>query len=147
LSSVVNLEVEAYGGDELWAAEASARGNGPVDALMQRAAAGLAVARVRLLRERYGRVSGAKAVVLVGPGDNGGDGLLAGARLRARGVSVDAILVAPSAFGPGVDALIAAGPAGFLTPRPLRELGVPGGRWRRRICWSTRSSAFAGTPV
>jgi hydroxyethylthiazole kinase-like uncharacterized protein yjeF len=90
-------------------AEARARGAGPSDALMQRAAAGLAVACIRVLRERAGGVAGRRVVVLAGSGDNGGDGLLAGVRLCARGVAVTAVLVGTSAYQPGLAALRSAG--------------------------------------
>ena len=49
----------------------------PDGALMQRAAAGLAAAVLDLLGGGYGR----RVLLLVGPGDNGGDALWAGARL------------------------------------------------------------------
>jgi hydroxyethylthiazole kinase-like uncharacterized protein yjeF len=58
--------------------------------LMQRAAAGLAAAALR----RLDRVYGARVVVLVGGGDNGGDALYAGARLAGRGATVTALTVA-----------------------------------------------------
>ncbi|HEY0641448.1 MAG TPA: NAD(P)H-hydrate epimerase, partial [Pseudonocardiaceae bacterium] len=80
--------------------------------LMRRAAFGLAVHCVRLLRELGdgdgdcvgaggaggrggGRVVGRHVVLLVGSGDNGGDALFAGAELRRRGVRVTAVLLAP----------------------------------------------------
>ncbi|MFI7500428.1 NAD(P)H-hydrate dehydratase [Streptomyces sp. NPDC049687] len=63
----------------------------PEGALMQRAAAGLAVACAELL----GRVYGRRVVLLVGSGDNGGDALYAGARLARRGAGVSAVLLTP----------------------------------------------------
>jgi hydroxyethylthiazole kinase-like uncharacterized protein yjeF len=60
----------------------------PEDALMQRAAAGLASASTALL----GTVYGSRVAVLAGSGDNGGDALYAGARLAARGAVVTAIV-------------------------------------------------------
>lgn len=59
--------------------------------LMQRAAAALAARLVPLLRERAGHLSGARLVILAGPGSNGGDALLAGAHLARRGVAVTAV--------------------------------------------------------
>ncbi|HJX44405.1 MAG TPA: NAD(P)H-hydrate epimerase, partial [Geodermatophilus sp.] len=53
-------------------------------ALMQRAATGLATVCLRLL----GRAHGTRVTLLVGSGDNGGDALLAGAQLAARGARV-----------------------------------------------------------
>ncbi|MFI2270370.1 bifunctional ADP-dependent NAD(P)H-hydrate dehydratase/NAD(P)H-hydrate epimerase [Micromonospora aurantiaca (nom. illeg.)] len=76
---------------------------------MDKAAARLAVVCVDLLRERRGGVNGRRVVLLVGPGNNGGDALLAGARLRQRGVRVDALLVGKRAHGRGLAALTSAG--------------------------------------
>ncbi|SEG63284.1 yjeF C-terminal region, hydroxyethylthiazole kinase-related/yjeF N-terminal region [Actinacidiphila yanglinensis] len=78
----------------------------PEGALMQRAAAGLAAAGADLL----GRVYGARLVVLVGSGSNGGDALFAAARLLRRGASGTAVLLAPErAHGEGLAAFRAAG--------------------------------------
>src|SRR4051812_23073829 len=75
-------------------------------ALMQRAAAGFAAACASLL----GTVYGARVVLLVGSGDNGGDALYAGARLARRGAHVVAVLLAPDrAHAGGLAALRAAG--------------------------------------
>ncbi|WP_405985099.1 NAD(P)H-hydrate dehydratase [Streptomyces sp. NBC_00872] len=82
----------------------------PDDALMQRAAGGLAVACAALLRDLLGRVYGARVVVLAGSGDNGGDALYAGARLARRGAGVAAVLLAPDrAHAGGLAALLRAG--------------------------------------
>lgn len=73
---------------------------------MQRASAGLAAACAELL----GRVYGARVVLLVGSGDNGGDALYAGARLARRGAGVTAVLLAPDrAHAGGLAALRRAG--------------------------------------
>ncbi|MER6691133.1 NAD(P)H-hydrate dehydratase, partial [Streptomyces minutiscleroticus] len=57
-----------------------------------------------------GRVYGARVVLLVGSGDNGGDALYAGARLARRGAGVSAVLLAPGRAHPGgLAALLAAG--------------------------------------
>jgi hydroxyethylthiazole kinase-like uncharacterized protein yjeF len=58
---------------------------------MDRAATGLAVACLALLD----RVYGARVVLLVGSGDNGGDALYAGVHLARRGARVDALLLNP----------------------------------------------------
>ncbi|NED94364.1 NAD(P)H-hydrate dehydratase [Phytoactinopolyspora alkaliphila] len=84
----------------------------PDGALMQRAAAGLAAVCARILRgadnaspgmdwRGGGQVTrparggpyGARVVLLVGSGDNGGDALWAGARLARRGARVDAVVL------------------------------------------------------
>ncbi|MGH3546132.1 MAG: NAD(P)H-hydrate epimerase, partial [Mycobacteriales bacterium] len=75
--------------------------------LMARAATGLFHRCLRLLKWRRG-VYGARVVMLVGRGNNGGDTLFAGARLAARGCSVTAIVAADDvgqAHRPGLDAL------------------------------------------
>ncbi len=59
----------------------------PDGALMDRAGAGLAAYCSRWL----GRAYGAQVVALIGPGDNGGDALLAAAHLARRGAAVVAV--------------------------------------------------------
>jgi hydroxyethylthiazole kinase-like uncharacterized protein yjeF len=99
----------AYSVKTVRAAERALMARLPEGALMQRAAAGLAVACGDLLR-RNGRVYGARVVLLVGSGDNGGDALYAGARLARRGAGVRALLTSPDrAHEGGVAALRAAG--------------------------------------
>ncbi|GAA0717546.1 NAD(P)H-hydrate dehydratase [Dactylosporangium roseum] len=63
----------------------------PGGALMQRAAAGLARRCAASLRQVYG----SSVLLLVGPGNNGGDALFAGARLARRGARVRALLLDP----------------------------------------------------
>ena len=73
---------------------------------MQRAAHGLAYAVLDLL----GRGYGARVLLLVGAGNNGGDALYAGAVLARRGVGVEAVLLAPEkAHAAGLAALTRAG--------------------------------------
>ncbi len=82
----------------------------PEGTLMTRAAAGLAAACAGLLGRRQGGVYGARVLLLVGAGDNGGDALFAGARLARRGAGVTAVLLAPDrAHAAGSAALRAAG--------------------------------------
>lgn len=80
--------------EQVRAAEAVALASVPDGALMQRAAAGLAAAVVDLLDGCYG----ARVLLLVGPGDNGGDALYAGARLARRGAQVEAFLLQDSRY-------------------------------------------------
>ncbi|MFF3764604.1 NAD(P)H-hydrate dehydratase [Streptomyces sp. NPDC001922] len=87
----------AYSVETVRTAERELMARLPEGALMQRAAAGLAASCADLL----GRVSGARVVLLVGSGDNGGDALYAGARLAARGAGVTAVLLAPDRTHPG----------------------------------------------
>lgn len=98
------------------AAEAGLMATLPPGALMQRAAAGLA-RRCALLLDGRGGVYGARVLLLVGSGDNGGDTLYAGARLAGRGAAVAALLLTPGrAHAEGLAALRAAG--GRLVDRP-----------------------------
>uniref|UniRef100_UPI0013579C22 bifunctional ADP-dependent NAD(P)H-hydrate dehydratase/NAD(P)H-hydrate epimerase n=1 Tax=Cellulomonas citrea TaxID=1909423 RepID=UPI0013579C22 len=77
--------------------------------LMDRAAYALAVRSVALLRRSGRRVPGARVVVLVGAGNNGGDGLHAAALLARRGMAVEAVLAADRVHEGGLVAARAAG--------------------------------------
>ncbi|MFI7354584.1 NAD(P)H-hydrate dehydratase [Streptomyces avidinii] len=105
----------AYSVETVRGAERELMARLPEGALMQRAAAGLAAACAGLLRRTRGGVYGARVVLLVGPGDNGGDALYAGARLARRGAGVTAVPMDPERMHPGaLAALRAAG--GHLAP-------------------------------
>ncbi|MFJ9892419.1 NAD(P)H-hydrate dehydratase [Streptomyces sp. NPDC091280] len=96
----------AYSVETVRAAERRLMARLPDGALMQRAAAGLAVACAQLT----GRVYGSRVALLVGSGDNGGDALYAGARLARRGAAVTAVLLAPDrTHARGLVALLRAG--------------------------------------
>jgi hydroxyethylthiazole kinase-like uncharacterized protein yjeF len=96
----------AHDVEQVRAAEAALMARLPAGTLMQRAAAGLAATCADLLP----RVYGARVVLLVGSGDNGGDALYAGARLAGRGARVDALLLNPDkAHHGGLAALRRAG--------------------------------------
>ncbi|MGO1335041.1 MAG: NAD(P)H-hydrate epimerase, partial [Cellulosimicrobium funkei] len=88
--------------------------------LMERASFALATVVARDLARRRsialpdggrrdGRVTGARAVLLVGSGNNGGDTLHAGAYLARRGVEVLAVLTGEHAHAGGLAALRDAG--------------------------------------
>lgn len=77
--------------------------------LMQRAARGLVSICIDLLLLDRGRVAGSRIVLLVGSGNNGGDTLLAGSQLAARGAWVLAIKTSSEVHEAGARALIAAG--------------------------------------
>lgn len=68
--------------------ERSAQAGVPTDVLMENA--GLAVAR--RVQEHLESVAGNEVVVLIGPGNNGGDGLVAARHLHERGVPCTAFL-------------------------------------------------------
>ncbi len=76
--------------DTIRATEAVALAALPPGALMQRAAVGLATCILRELRRVRGGAYRRRVLLVVGPGDNGGDALYAGVRLLARGVVVTA---------------------------------------------------------
>ena len=94
----------------------------PAGTLMQRAATGLATVCADLLP----RVYGARVVLLVGSGNNGGDALLAGARLAARGARVDAVLLADTVHDEGLAALRRAGGRVVDEVPPHADLVVDG---------------------
>ena len=77
--------------------------------LMDRASFALAGIVARELRERRGRVAGARVVLLVGGGNNGGDTLFAGAHLARRGAAVTALLTTERVHDAGLAALGSAG--------------------------------------
>ena len=87
------------------AAEQALMAKVPPGALMQRAAAGLASVSAGLV----GKVPGARIVVLVGSGDNGGDALYAAARLARRGAAVLAVTAGSRVHEQGAAALRDAG--------------------------------------
>lgn len=77
--------------------------------LMHRAAAALAHHAVLMLKEHRGRIYGSRVVALIGPGNNGGDGLFALAALAKRGVATTAVLLGPHAHQQGLTELQRAG--------------------------------------
>ena len=91
--------------EQVRAAEAELMARLPAGTLMQRAATGLAVAISNFLTFTYG----ARVVLLIGSGDNGGDALYAGEKLARRGAKVTAILLSDKAHAEGLAALQAAG--------------------------------------
>jgi hydroxyethylthiazole kinase-like uncharacterized protein yjeF len=95
---------EAHSVEQVRTAEAALMAGLPEGALMQRAAYGLAVAIADLLRgdDDRGGVYGARVLLLVGSGDNGGDALYAGAQLARRGAKVEAILLSEWAHPSGL---------------------------------------------
>ncbi|MEV5711036.1 NAD(P)H-hydrate dehydratase [Actinoallomurus sp. NPDC052274] len=98
--------------DKVRAAEQALMARLPEGTLMRRAAAGLASVCARILRPRNEPglgVYGARVVLLVGSGDNGGDALYAGAGLARRGAGVTAILAGTKTHEGRLAALRAAG--------------------------------------
>ncbi|HEY7483301.1 MAG TPA: NAD(P)H-hydrate dehydratase [Streptosporangiaceae bacterium] len=91
--------------EKVRAAEQALMARLPDGTLMQRAAAGLAAVCAGLLPSLYG----ARVLLLIGSGDNGGDALYAGARLARRGAMVEAILAGSKTHEAGLAALRRAG--------------------------------------
>lgn len=91
------------------AAEEAIMATLPEGALMQRAATGLADACATLMRDLGLRLAGARVVLLIGSGNNGGDALYAGALLARRGARVEAILLGERAHAGGWQAFVSAG--------------------------------------
>ncbi|MGC0365205.1 hydroxyethylthiazole kinase-like uncharacterized protein yjeF [Rhodococcus sp. 27YEA15] len=111
---------EYYNAEQVRAAEAPLLAKLPEGILMRRAAYGLAGVVAAELRSRTGSIAYRTVTVIVGSGDNGGDGLWAGAFLRRRGVEVRAVLVdSERAHTAGLAALTRAG------GRIVTEVGEP----------------------
>ena len=143
--------LRAHTVEQVRAAEAAAMQRLPEGALMQRAATGLAHAVLDLLGGAYG----ARVLLLVGSGDNGGDALWAGARLAARGAGVEALLLGSAVHEAGLAALHAAGGRTNGTVEDLHPhpdvvvdgiVGI-GGRPGLRPDAERALAAFAGVPV
>ena len=112
--------------------EAAAIAQAGEDALMQRAASGLAAAVARAAVRLRGQVYGTRILVLVGPGNNGGDALFAGARLARRGAAVTAVRCLGTPHERGLAALRAAGgrvidlaDLDLITDQPVRAQHRP----------------------
>ena len=122
--------MQAFSVEQVRRLEAAAMQEVPEGALMQRAAAGLAVVVAAELERRTGRIYGTRVLVLVGPGNNGGDALWAGARLARRGVRVEAVSVLGTPHAEGLAALLAAGgrtvPTTALTDLGRYDLALDG---------------------
>lgn len=99
------------------------------EVLMQRAAYALATVSARELVRLRGGAYGTTVLVLVGPGNNGGDALFAGARLAGRGVRVTAVRCLGTPHAAGLAALRSAG--GQLIDLDEVDLGSDDGPWRR----------------
>jgi hydroxyethylthiazole kinase-like uncharacterized protein yjeF len=81
--------IKAYTVEQIRAAETVALQDDRDDGVMKRAAYQVAA----VVLDRLDVVVGRSAVLLVGPGNNGGDALFAGATLRRRGMAVTAVLL------------------------------------------------------
>lgn len=106
--------IHGYSVARIREAESRAMARAGGDALMQRAAAGLAAAILRRLHDGRlgtgrGGAYGSRVLLVVGSGNNGGDALFAGARLARRGVRVGAWRTGPGVHPGSWDAFLAAG--------------------------------------
>lgn len=77
--------------------------------LMARAAHALAQFSIEVLRARRGQIVGARVCVLVGPGNNAGDGLFAAAALARRGAHITVITLFEATHAQGLAAARRAG--------------------------------------
>ncbi|MDO5681672.1 MAG: NAD(P)H-hydrate dehydratase [Propionibacteriaceae bacterium] len=112
----------AYATDSIRAAEAEAMAKVGDDALMQQAANGLAVECARRLRRQRGKVTGARVLVIVGPGNNGGDGLFAAMRLARKGAKIFLWRIVDQVHEAGWQAAIRAGAVEATLDRALELL-------------------------
>src|SRR5215203_3732498 len=115
--------IDAYDVATIRALEAEAIAEVGEDTLMQRAASGVAAAVGREAAEARGRTYGTKILILVGPGNNGGDALFAGARLAARGATVRAVRCLGEPHAGGLAALRSAGGRRGPAVRGVRGVG------------------------
>ncbi|MEA5119274.1 MAG: NAD(P)H-hydrate dehydratase [Propionicimonas sp.] len=92
------------------------------DVLMRRAARGLATVVLEELRRSAGRVYGNRVLLVVGSGNNGGDGLWAGVTLARRGVRVSAWRTGSAVHAAGWAAFLAAGGRELDAAGALAEL-------------------------
>ncbi|WP_427129844.1 NAD(P)H-hydrate epimerase [Pseudarthrobacter sp. S9] len=121
--------ISAYTGTQIREAERpylqASLGSGAGAVLMQRAAYGLANTAIRELQARGQRLYGARATVLAGKGNNGGDGLFAAALLAGRGMRTTALLTGGVAHEAALAAFEkAGGRAVRLTPENVMELAA-----------------------
>ncbi len=135
--------------EQVRAAEADLMSRTPQGALMRTAASGLAQA----VGDFLGRTYGARVLLLVGAGNNGGDALWAGALLARRGAAVEALLLAPEhTHQPGLEALRQAGGLVVDSPRATPEVVLDGivgigGRGGLRREAAAVVAALDGVPV
>ena len=134
--------------EQVRAAEQALMARLPEGALMRRAASGLASAVLDL-----GHGYGARVVLLVGSGDNGGDALYAGALLARRGCRVSAWVLSDHPHEGGLAALTRAGGRTVNeAPREQQDLVVDGivgigGRPGLKPEAEAAVEALAGVPV
>ncbi len=95
--------------EEVRAAEESVLARSGDDALMLRAATGLARTCAQVLSTHRGGVYGAQVVVLAGTGNNGGDALFAGAALAKRGAQVVVVPTGARMHEAGTNVVLQAG--------------------------------------
>lgn len=112
--------INGYSAEQIRAAERPHLAAG--EPLMQRAAAGLADEIRAVLRDRVALHPGSagRILLLVGSGDNGGDGLFAGAELAAEGARVTIVATGSSMHEAGLAAALAGG-AHLATAAPLDD--------------------------
>jgi hydroxyethylthiazole kinase-like uncharacterized protein yjeF len=101
--------IPVYAGSHVRDAEAKILRDANDLTLMRLAADALAHQAVLMLKEDTGRLYGSRVVALIGPGNNGGDGLFSLASLAKRGVKATAVVLGSRAHQEGLEALSRAG--------------------------------------
>lgn len=114
--------MKAYTADQIRTAERPLLDDGVP--LMHRAAAALAREITGLLADRGRPLDAARVLLLIGPGDNGGDALYAGRDLADQGVAVSVLPVADRAHAAGLEAARAAGADVLVDPGADRDAVV-----------------------
>ncbi|PQZ96062.1 NAD(P)H-hydrate dehydratase [Arthrobacter sp. MYb227] len=100
--------IPVYAGTHVREAEAIVLSGADDLRLMRLAADSLAHQAILMLKELTGRLYGAQVVALIGPGNNGGDGLFALAALAKRGVKTTAVLLSKRSHQAALEAFIRA---------------------------------------
>jgi len=101
--------IPSYAASQISQAEDNLMETVPFGSLMAKAARAAANLILRELRARRGQAAGARVLLLVGPGNNGGDALFAGVQLCQRGVAVTAVATSNRVHPAGRAAFEAAG--------------------------------------
>ncbi|MGC0274558.1 bifunctional ADP-dependent NAD(P)H-hydrate dehydratase/NAD(P)H-hydrate epimerase [Pseudactinotalea sp. Z1739] len=142
--------IRGYSAQAVRDAEAPALAEGRP--LMRNAAFALATRTVALLRRHHIAVPGARALVLVGGGNNGGDGLFAAADLIDRGVQVRCVLAHERPHPEGLAAARRAGAqlvdlAGGVGAGGLSRLGQWADVWVDALAGIGVQGALRGLPA
>ena len=98
--------IPVYAGTHVQQAEAATLNDANDLSLMHLAADSLTHQAILMLKELKGRLYGSTVVALIGPGNNGGDGLFTLAGLAKRGVKTTAVLLSERAHNAGLETFL-----------------------------------------